>query len=250
MSIKIFSRRSFLKSMGVAAAALGTGVATGNYFTEKARKSFSVNGFLPGDEQILFESVTAFANKTGNIFKPLIIAENKIKEIIQKAYFSVDKENGFFDNGNITFRVVKINSNINSDILLSDNFNSIYDPLEDFSGGFILLRNKLQNRKAEYFFTATYEEKNFLNKIFDHEKFAVIENEKGLADKIELNKDYKSISVNGTQGKTILKVESGKVHVHSSACRHELCKLSGFASKRGDFIACAPNKVIIKIESA
>ncbi len=246
----MISRRSFLKSMGVAAAALGTGFGTGKILSGKNTKSFSVHGFLPADEKIISEAVYAFVKKTGSVSNPVIIAENKIKEIVQKAYSSVDVNNSFYGSGNVTFRLIKMNRPVQGDILLSDSNISVYNPGEDFNGTFIYLRSKLQNTNAEYFFTAEYTERDLISSLLHgNNKVAVIENENGLVDKVSLTENYKNINVNGPQGKTSLKFENGLVNVHTAACRHELCKQNGFASHVGDVIACAPNKVLIKIET-
>ncbi|MBZ0198955.1 MAG: NusG domain II-containing protein [Ignavibacteriaceae bacterium] len=246
----MISRRSFLKSIGVSAVALGAGFGTAKIFNGKNKNSFSVHGFLPADEKIIAEAVRAFVKKTGSSQQPIIMAENKIKEVVQKAYFSADGNNSFSGRGNVTFRIVKMNRRVQGDILLSDDKVSIYNPNEDFNGSFIYLRSKLQNRKAEYFFSAEYNESNLINSLLrGNNRTVVIENENGLVDKISLNGNYKNISVTGPQGKTGLKLENGLVNVHTSTCRHELCKQSGFASHAGDVLACAPNKVLIKIET-
>ena len=45
----------------------------------------------------------------------------------------------------------------------------------------------MKNRKADYFFTAEYSETDFLSSIFkSNKKEVVIENEKGLVDRISL----------------------------------------------------------------
>ncbi len=77
----------------------------------------------------------------------------------------------------------------------------------------------------------------------------VLENEKGIVDKINLSKSYKNILIDGPQGKTALQISDGLAHVHKSTCRHSLCTKAGFISKAGSIIACAPNKVLIRIDT-
>ena len=55
--------------------------------------------------------------------------------------------------------------------------------------------------------------------------------------------------IDGPQGKTGLKIENGVAQVHSSTCRHGICKHTT-ASGVGNILACAPNKVLVKIELA
>jgi hypothetical protein len=52
--------------------------------------------------------------------------------------------------------------------------------------------------------------------------------------------------IDGALGKTGLKIENGIARVHTSSCRHGICEHT-FANNVGNVIACAPNKVLIKI---
>ena len=60
-------------------------------------------------------------------------------------------------------------------------------------------------------------------------------------------KIIRSILIDGPQGKTGLKIENGIVQVHTSSCRNGICKHS-LASGVGNIIACAPNKLLVKVE--
>ena len=81
-----------------------------------------------------------------------------------------------------------------------------------------------------------------------NQKEILVENEYGTVDKIPLDSNYKSIIVDGPQGKTEIEINNGLVKVTKSTCRHKLCEKSQYASNVGDVIACAPNKVLIRIE--
>ena len=77
-------------------------------------------------------------------------------------------------------------------------------------------------------------------------KKVIVENEKGIVEEISLDKNYKNIFVDGVQSKTGLEINNSFVRVHTSSCRHEICKRS-IARNSGDIIACAPNKVLVWI---
>ena len=70
-----------------------------------------------------------------------------------------------------------------------------------------------------------------------------------MVDRISLENNYKNILIDGPQGKTGIKIENGVAQVHTSTCRHGICKHT-VASGVGNIIACAPNKVLVKIELA
>ena len=245
----MISRRSFLKISGLTAAALGAGYGSGKLTGNGELRKFSVHGFLPGDTKIISDMVKAFNKKADSYSAPVIYADKNWAKVISKAYTSSTYNRDEMNGGNVTFRMVRLNETVNADILLSDDKISVYNPSLNFNGMFKTLRNRIQNTKAEYLFSAEYSEKDLLSSLFrSHETVAVIENDKGTLDKIKLNASYKNIEVDGAYGKTGIAIENGLVRVHKASCRHQLCKYSGIVSRPGEIIACAPNKVLIKIE--
>ena len=244
----MISRRNFLKIAGLTSVALGAGYTTGKLTGNSKFVNYTVHGFIPADEQVIANLVSAFKNKVKSNSEAVVIADAKIGEIINRLDLKSRKEN-FSNSGSITYRIKRLEKQIDSDIIVSDRNNSIYS-LDDFTTRLINIRSDIKNRKAEFFFTAEYSETDFLSSIFkSNKKEVVIENEKGLVDRISLEKNYKNILINGPQGKTGLKIENGIAQVHSSTCRHGICRRT-IASGVGNIIACAPNKVLVKIELA
>ena len=241
----MISRRSFLKVSGLAAVALGTGFGTNKLIHSRNSKYFGVHGFIPGDENIVKLLVKSFNDKTGFSDAPVIFADAKWANIIRDKY----KLNSGSD-GRVTFRMIKINGIADSDILITDNNNVVYNPDNDFNSAFIKIRTNIQNRKADYLFSAQFKKDDLLSSFLKSgEKLAVIENEKGIIDRIDLTRNYKNIVIDGKLGKTGISVNNGFVNVHTSSCRNQICKESGFISEPGQLIACAPNKIVIRVEA-
>ena len=244
----MISRRNFLKIAGLTSVALGAGYTTGRITGNSKTVNYTVHGFIPADEQVIANIVSSFKNKVKSNIEPVVIADSKIGEIINRIDLKSRKEE-FSNNGAITYRLNRLNKQIDSDIIVSDAHNSVYS-LVDLNSVFENIRTGLKNRKAELLFTAEYNETDFLSSIFKSgSKEVVIENEKGLVDRISLEKSYKNIFIDGPQGKTGIKIENGIAQVHTSTCRHGICKHT-IASSVGNIIACAPNKVLVKIEAA
>jgi len=242
----MISRRNFLKIAGLTSVALGTGYTTGKLTGNSKSINYCVHGFIPSDEQVIANLVSAFKNKIKSNVEGVVISDSKIGEIINRNDLKSRKEN-FSNSGSITYRLKRLDKQIDSDIIISDGNNSIYS-LDDFNSRLINIRSDIKNRKADYFFTAEYSETDFLSSIFNsNKKEVVIENEKGLVDRISLENNYKNILIDGPQGKTGLKIENGVAQVHTSTCRHGICKHT-IASGVGNIIACAPNKVLLRIE--
>ena len=241
----MISRRNFLKIAGLSTVAVGAGFTTGKLIGKKKSVYYAVHGFIPADEQIISQLVVTFKNKVRSNSNPVVIADSKIGEVINR--FDIQNRNNSFSNsGSIIYRLKRLDKQVDSDIIINDDNNSVYS-LNDMNYGFANIRTNLKTRKAEFFFTAEYEETDLLSSIFNsNKKEIVIENEKGLVERISLDRNYKNIFIDGPQGKTGLKIENGMAQVHTSTCRHEICKHS-IASGVGNIIACAPNKVLIKI---
>ena len=60
--------------------------------------------------------------------------------------------------------------------------------------------------------------------------------------------ENRTITIKGPIGKTVVKVEHGKVWVESAPCPHQICKNMGQISKAGEIIVCIPNRLLIRIE--
>lgn len=241
----MISRRNFLKIAGLSSVAIAAGFTTGKLTGNSKSVHFVLHGFIPADENIITDLVTSFKNKVKSNTNPLIFSDSKIGEVVMRLH-SQTSNNLFSEKGKIVYRIKRLNKQIDSDIIISDSENPIYS-INDWNYSFSELRSKIKNRKADFLFTAEYKEENFISSLFKSDKKEIIiENEKGLVDKISLDKNYKNIWVDGLQGKTGLRIENGIAQVHTSSCRHGICTHS-IASEVGNIIACAPNKVLIKV---
>ncbi len=241
----MISRRNFLKLAGLGSIAIAAGYTTGRIADNSKSMHFVVHGFIPSDESVIENLVSSFKKKIKSNAEPVVLADRKIGEIILR-YHNNYLSNQLNNNGKIIYRLNRLNKPVDSDIIISDSANSIYS-IDDLNFSFSEIRRNIKNRKADYLFTAEFRDEDLITSLFKaNRKEIVIENEKGLIDKISLNKNYKNILVDGPQGKTGLKIENGFAKVHTSTCRHGICKHS-IASEAGDIIACAPNKVLVKV---
>ena len=63
----------------------------------------------------------------------------------------------------------------------------------------------------------------------------------------QVDKD-KEIKVEGNLGESTIKIQDGFVSFENSPCPNKLCVLSSAISKNGQWIACLPNGVFVRIE--
>lgn len=241
----MLSRRNFLKLAGLSSIAVAAGYTTGKISSVKSSEYFVVHGFIPADENVISNIVSSFRNKIKSNAEPIVISDSKIGEIINR--FHLQSSNVSYSNrGNIIYRIKRLNEKVESDIIVSDGSNSIYS-LDDFNLAFYELRKNIRNKQADLLFTAEFKNQDFISSLLkSNKKELVIENQKGIVDRITFDKNYKNIIIDGVQGKTGLSIENGIAKVQSSSCRNGICKHS-IATEVGNIIACAPNKVLIKV---
>jgi hypothetical protein len=58
----------------------------------------------------------------------------------------------------------------------------------------------------------------------------------------------KEVKIQGILGESTIKIEDGFVSFEDSPCPNKLCVLSNSICKNGDWIACLPNGVFVRIE--
>jgi hypothetical protein len=56
------------------------------------------------------------------------------------------------------------------------------------------------------------------------------------------------VSVTGSIGETIVKISEGRAAIVSSPCSGQTCVAAGTLAKNGQWAACLPNKVFLRIE--
>jgi hypothetical protein len=62
-------------------------------------------------------------------------------------------------------------------------------------------------------------------------------------------KQDKVITVKGTLGTLTLSIKNGKVRVIKSSCLNKICIKTGWITCSGEYIACVPNHILIKLVS-
>jgi hypothetical protein len=248
----MISRRSFLKFSGLAVGALGAGFGTGQMLTAENGRRFSMHGFVPDDDRTVADLLRLFrADLPSGAGAPVIDADTRWHGVLRSALgsstFSAGPRVG---SGRVIVRMQRLGSPVTGDVLVSDDRKRIYDPDGDFSTALQGLRGRLQSAEAEYMLTAEYVEEAPLSALLSTGSVLVVENARGIADRIPLDGGSRRFDVDGPQGRTGVTVRNGSVRVHQASCRHELCRRAGAASRPGDIIACAPNRVILRIERA
>ncbi|NLC70948.1 MAG: NusG domain II-containing protein [Desulfuromonadaceae bacterium] len=75
----------------------------------------------------------------------------------------------------------------------------------------------------------------------------VVEREGKILFSASLDQD-RQVSFDGPVGKTILVVGGGEAFIRSSDCRDKVCVRMAEIGKVGEWVACVPNRLLVRIE--
>lgn len=249
------SRRSFLKLTGLAAVAAGAGFGTGRMIGSGSADSgrrFAMHGFVPDDERSVMEFLHFFSSEVpGGGAPPVISADARWHRVIAAALRPGTRSAGpGSGRGRITVRLTGLGAPVRGDVLVSDDRRRIYDPAGDFSQGLQHLRESLSATDARCMLSVEYVEEAPLASLFTSSRVLVVENDRGVVDRIALDGPTRRVDVAGRLGRTGVTIRPDGAHVHQASCRHGLCRSAGVAARPGDVIACAPNGLILRVERA
>ncbi len=248
----MISRRSFLKLSGLAVASVGAGFGTGSMLRGGDERYFAMYGFVPDDARAVRDFLRIFsAELPSGVSAPRITANAQWSAVIRDALQPSTRSAGAGQgSGRVRVRFERIGQPVPGDVLVSDDRKRIYDPSGDFSTALHSLRIALKENEARYMISAEYHEEEALASLFATGRVLVVENDRGLVDRIAFDGRPRQIDVRGAQGVTGVTMTDAGAHVHSASCRHGLCRGAGIAARPGDVIACAPNRVLLRVEHA
>jgi hypothetical protein len=238
----MLSRRDFLKISGLTTLAAASGFGAGKIFGSIENISLKVQAFLP-DMSSASELVKIISGDAGSI---VVKGDEAWKRFLTESFASVSSGS---KSGNLIVEVEKLKHSAAGDILFSDMKKNIYNPETDFDLHMRRLRSEVKKQNALYGFSAFYNNDNLLSSLIKSgTSTVIIEDENGIYDQIKLSGSGKEIFIKGPSGKTGISISNNSVHISSSCCRNSLCKSMGTINSNGSMIACAPNKVLIRIE--
>jgi hypothetical protein len=69
------------------------------------------------------------------------------------------------------------------------------------------------------------------------------------AIRIPLDRDQPAVRVRGPLGETVVEVRDGAARVVESPCRDKVCVKMGVVRDPGDWAACLPNRVVVRVDA-
>lgn len=238
----MLSRRSFLKIAGLGTIAIGSGFGIGTLVSKQGNGNIiSMCGFIPSDRALIenvFETFSKHINPE-SIGSVNVQGNNLLVPVVKNA-ISRNTGNMLFGGAQVDINIMRIDGIRSGDIMLMNN-HLVLSPENDFDAIISRLRSKLKGSEAEYFFTADIAGKTKTRNLL------VVENEKGIADEIELSRKKTEITIAGNCGNMKIVAGENTAYVKEASCRHKLCKHSGLIGTSNPVIACAPNKFVMRL---
>jgi hypothetical protein len=67
--------------------------------------------------------------------------------------------------------------------------------------------------------------------------------------RVPLDEGVRTVPVTGPLGQTLVEIRDGAARVVSSPCRDKVCMRMGWVRAPGDWTACVPNRVVVRVEA-
>lgn len=243
----MLNRRAFLQSALLGTGAFGLGLKLGLGSRVGAGPRLVLHGFLPDDEATVRAAVSAFlAAAPGQLPAPSLDVTPRLRGAVagglRERMTDYERDTG----RTLSVQVGDLAGGGNADLLLQD-AGRILDPASEFGRELLALRRSLQGRPAAVVFTARLEDRAATT---GGGCILVVENERGLQERIALQGTARELTLVGPVGRTVVEFGEQGVRVRETSCRHRRCQLQGMATRAGEVIACAPNRLLLRVESA
>lgn len=237
------TRRGFLKKVGLSALALTAGYAVGSLTGPRQVRTLVLQAFIPADAALAVDLATAFAQLAGPVGDVLVGGEAGWVDYLSAALSSARQPGAV---GLLSLHTAPLQRPAPADLLLSDQRLAVYDPQHQFDPRFARLRRQMRGLPASLVLNAAV---LTLPPRSSPALHALIRVGSAVIDRVPLDQDYKDIVVDGSLGKTHLSIKDGRLAVKQASCRQHFCQQVGFLAHPGDRTACAPNRLLVEIES-
>ncbi len=243
----MFNRRSFLKTAILGGAAFGAGLKLGGAFDGATGRRVVLHGFVPADESAVTDVLGAFLNLDGGrLPAPVVDTPAAWRSTVAGALRTASDRYVRGGDRVLTVQVTPLDSALPADIMLSQG-SRVLDPAGAFGRDLVSLRERLQGRQAAVAVSCRLEDRP---DALASERVLVVENERGVQDRIAMDGRSRRLELAGPAGPTRVVMDEHGVRVAEAGCRHATCRLQGTVSRPGEMIACAPNRLVLRVETA
>ncbi len=244
----MLDRRAFLQNVGVGVAAFGLGLGLGRSHLHDIPATRTVlHAFLPAREEAIADAVRAFlAAAPAALPVPALDVSPRWRAAVATGLGDrvADMRRG--DPRALNLQIADLAQPIPADLLVQIG-GRVLDPGSQFSADLLALRRRYHAQEATLVFTACLDVRDDPR---GADRVLVVETERGLQDRIVLTGAPRQLVLHGPAGRTVVAFAADGARVTETCCRHRTCQLQGTVRAAGDLIACAPNRIILRVESA
>ncbi len=243
----MIDRRSFLKTVLLGGVAFGTGLALGRVGAHHAGPRLLLHGFVPADENLVRETLRAFLGlDDGRLPVPVVDAPDGWRPQLARMLRDAAPRYTHDHRRLLAIRVSPLDHPLPADLLLQMD-GRVLDPDRAPARRLVALRERLLGRRAAVAVSCRLEDRP---DPLAGGRVLVIETENGLQDRIPLDGRRRLLELRGPAGLTRVETTADGARVAGSCCRHATCRLQGDVSLPGELIACAPNRLVLHVETA
>lgn len=244
----MIQRRTFLKLAALGAASIGTGVGAG-ILTHRPRTRAALHAFVPTDADLAADLMRGFLARlpeSGRGASLVLAGGGPLRDAIASAC----PDAGLRSSGRLVVRIDPCSIDVGADLMLTDGTRGIARPDTDFGSHLAALRTRMRGARAAWIVSADYDGRDIVDRLIAPSLVAVVEDERGIVDRIALDDRTRTISVSGPVGRSTFELSASGARAVAAPCRHGLCVHRGVVGASGEAVACAPNRALVRIEAA
>jgi len=243
----MINRRSFLKTALMGGGAFAAGMKLSEALSTDSSGRVVMHGFVPADEAALQETLSTFlALEAGRLPAPTVDVATAWRSTVAGALRTGADRFQRDSHRMLSVQVTALDRALPADVMLQQD-SRVLDPASGFGRRMLNLRDRLVGQEATLAVSCRLEDRpGNLNQ----DRVLVVENERGVQERIALDGTHRSLNLNGPAGRTDVKIDGHGVRVAEASCRHATCRLQGAIARPGELIACAPNRLVLRVETA
>ncbi len=243
----MIDRRSFLKTALLGGAAFGAGARLATLGQAAPGERVVLHGFVPADARAIQRTVAAFLGlQDGPLPAPAVDIAPAWRPTVAGALRSAADRYQRGGDRVLTVQVSSLEAALPADVMLQQ-AGQVFDPRTRFGRDLLALREDLRGRDAAVAISCRLEDRPAALATAPH---LVVETERGVQERLRLDGTARRLELAGPAGPTTLVTDRHGAHVASASCRHATCRRQGMVSRPGELIACAPNRLVLRVEAA
>ncbi|HOX24490.1 MAG TPA: NusG domain II-containing protein [Candidatus Krumholzibacteria bacterium] len=243
----MLNRRDFLKAAVIGGAAFGAGFKLGDLGRADAGRRLVLHGFVPGDETAVRDLVDAFLSlSAGPLPVPQVDAPAAWRAAVGGALRGGARRYARGGRQVLTVQLGALERALPADLLVQAE-GRILDPAGGVDDRILALRERFRGTSAALVVSCRLENRP---DALAQERVLVVEDERGVQERLPLAGASRRLEIAGPAGRTVVAVDAAGARVAAACCRHATCRLQGVVARPGELIACAPNRVVLRVETA